>query len=166
MIGLSPRTDPLPAGALSDEEAQAAKANAGLSLEEAAATLVDQFDDDGDGAIFNQKTFLGMRLGSELRTSTTRVTYTLGLLAGRPEHDFVKVTQRTSWSLGRLMARADVNGDQIAGRFEIQNLLKTFDTDGNGRLSNDEFLRVRAEVGAERGSTWKTVEPVERRKAR
>lgn len=165
MIGLSPRTDPLPSGAISDAEAQAAKANAGLSLDEAAKTLLDQFDDDGDGMLYNQK-FLGMRIGSEIRTSTTRVTYTLGLLAGRPEHDFVKVTHTTTWRLDRLMRRADVNGDSVAGRTEIQSVLMTFDTNGDGRLSTDEFLRVRAEVGAERGSTWKTVEAVPRRKAR
>lgn len=165
MIGLSPRTDPLPAGAISDEEVEAAKVRSGLTLDEAAKTLLDQFDRDGDGMLYDQK-FLGMRIGSEARSSTVRVTYTLGLLAGRPEHDFVKVTWRTTWTHDRLMRRADVNGDRIAGRIEIQNVLKTYDKDGDGRLSAEEFLQVRVELGATRGSTWKTVDAVERRKAR
>lgn len=159
MIGITPRTDRIPAGALTDAEAEAAKAASGMTLDEAARTLLDQFDRDGDGTIYDQRLF-GMRIGSEARTSTVSVTYTLGLLAGRPEHDFVKVTHRTSWHLDRLMQRADVNGDGLAGRTEIRTLLQTFDADGNGRLSSDEYLRVRAEVGAQKGNTSRTIDPV------
>jgi hypothetical protein len=166
MIGLSPRTDRLPAGSLTDAEAEAAKARTGLTMGEAAKTLLDQFDDDGDGNLFHQKTFLGMRFGSELRTTTAKVTYTLGLLVGRPEHDFVKVTTRTTWSLGRLLQKADVDRDDMASHREILEVLKGYDTDGDGRLSTEEFLRVRAEVGATKAGTWRTIEAVERRKGR
>ncbi len=166
MIGLSPRTDRLPAGSVSDEEAKAAQEQAGMDLGQAAKELLDQFDDDGDGNLFNQKTFLGLRVGSELRTTTVKVTYTLGLLAGRPEHDFVKVTARTTWSLGRLLQRADVDGDDMASNREILTVLKGYDVDGDWRLSTAEFLRVRAEVGATRTGTWRTIDPIERRKGR
>ncbi len=166
MIGLSPRTDPLPAGSVSDAEATAAQEHVGMDLGHAAKTLLDQFDVDGDGNLFNQKTFLGMRFGSEVRTNTVKVTYTLGLLVGRPEHDFVKVTTRTTWSLARLLQRADVDRDDLASNREILAVLKEYDTDGDGRLSAAEFLRVRSEVGANRVSTWRTIEPVERRKGR
>ncbi len=146
-------------------EAEAAKRQLGMDIDAAAKTLLDQFDDDGDGALYDQK-FLGIRFGTEARTSTVKVTYTLGLLVGRPQHDFVKVTTRTTWSLDRLVQKADVNGDRIAGRLEIAAVIRTYDTNGDGRLSNDEFLRLRSELGAQQIHSRRTIDPVERRKSR
>jgi hypothetical protein len=159
MIGISPQSARIPAGATRPEDEQATRETIGWTLDEAARTLLDQFDDDGDGSLYDQR-ILGMRIGTEARTSTTEVTYTLGVLAGRPEYAVVRVRAHTTWTLDRLMKRADVNGDHVAGRTEIHNLLRTYDADGNGRLSAVEFQRARAELGAERGNTWRTVEEV------
>jgi hypothetical protein len=104
--------------------------------------------------------FLGMRILSEARTSTWSEQVTIGVLVGHPSWHFVRVRDEQVWSLDRLVERADVNGDHIATRTELDAVLRSYDADGDGRLSAEEFAHVRAELGATKLRSWRWIDPI------
>lgn len=153
---------PSPAGAASAADVAANRAATGWTYEEAAEVLLDTFDHNGDGTISDDRIF-GLRLFSEARSSTSSArALSFGLLEGRPDLDLVRVRRTRTWSLDRLVARADTNGDHIATRSEIAAVIRSYDTDRDGRLSVTEFARLRAELGAELLRTWRWVDEYRR----
>jgi hypothetical protein len=159
MLGVPTTASPIPAGATTPEDTQQWRDANGWSMEEAAVELLDRFDRNGDGMVSDDR-FLGMRILSEARASTWSEHLSYGPLVDRPQWRFVRVRDEQVWSLDRLVARADVNGDHIATRTELDAVLRTYDADGDGRLSADEFGRVRAELGATKLRSWRWIEPI------
>ena len=153
---------PTPLGVASMAEVEATRAATGWTFEEAAKVLLDSFDHNGDGNITDNRIF-GFPIFSEARSSTSSASgLSLGFLEGRPELDLVRVHRSKTWSLDRLVARADVNHDHTATRAEILQAIRAYDTDGDGRLSVAEFARLRTELGAQLLRTWAWVDDVRR----
>ena len=160
MINLTSRTQPIPAGAATDADERAHRAATGWSYSEALTVLLDQFDRNGDGMLSDDR-ILGMRLFTEARTNVYgEWRISLAFLEGRSGRGLVRVRDITTWSHDRLLEQADVNRDHIATRTELASVVRTYDADADGRLSVDEFTRLRAELGAERLRTWRDVQTV------
>lgn len=130
-----------------------APAAGGWSPERLAARLLEGFDRDRDGVLVDAK-LLGIRFGSELRSSTSSSRYGIGLLYGRPDDPIVRVVTHTTWGLDALMQRADVNHDGVATREEIAAALRGFDRNGDGSFDQFEVDEAWALVGPR--SVWTT----------
>ncbi|MCB0879701.1 MAG: hypothetical protein KDC46_12080 [Thermoleophilia bacterium] len=55
-----------------------------------------------------------------------------------------------TFSIDRLVDRADTNGDWVATRPELRDVVSSYDSDGDGRLKGEELKRFQREVGEER----------------
>ena len=132
----------------------------GWSFDEVTHDLLDGFDRDGDGALTHVK-FLGIKWSDETkRTERTRDWLDIGLRHGRPNVPVVQVQEYASYGLHALVRVADTDGDGMVNQTELQNAIRRYDANGDGRLSLAEYGRLDHEIGAELLRTWQQVTEV------